>query len=89
MNKDLIVGLITTFVPLFAGGYLMLRKQESIFRFFIAMLLIGMGYLTATGAINDIGRTVLGKINYDHATPMVPAGTAPAAAPAAPAAPAK
>jgi hypothetical protein len=84
VNKDLIVGLITTFVPLFAGGYLMLRKQESIFRFFIAMLLIGMGYLTATGAINDIGRTVLGKMNYDHAAPTVPAA-APAAAPAAPA----
>ena len=81
MNKDLIVGLITTFVPLFAGGYLMLRKQTSIFRFFMAMLLIGLGYLTATGAINEIGATVLGKMNYDHATPTVPAA-APAAAPA-------
>ena len=55
----MIVGLVVTFVPLFATGYLMLRKQASIFRFFLAMLLVGLGYLTATGAINDIGAQVL------------------------------
>lgn len=86
MNKEMIVGLIVTFVPLFAFGYLMLRKQASIFRFFIAMLLVGLGYLTATGAINDIGAQALRHtpaVLQEPATiPVTAPTTAPVAAPA-------
>jgi hypothetical protein len=83
MNEELIVGLVALGVPFFAVGYLMLRKQAGIFRMFIAMLLIGLGYLTATGAINDIGAKVLG-----HKGMELPAEPAPAAAPATAPAPA-
>ena len=73
MNKDLIVGLIVMFVPLFVAGYLMLRKQPGIFRMFMAMLLVGLGYLSMTGAVNDIGSQVLGKKDQVMAPAPVPA----------------
>ena len=79
MNKDLIVGLIVMFVPLFVAGYLMLRKQPGIFRMFMAMLLVGLGYLTLTGAVNDIGAQILGKKDQMMAPVAAPP---PAAAPA-------
>ncbi len=80
MNLDLIVGLLVTAVPLLAIGYFMLAKQPGIFRMFVAMILIGLGYLTATGAISDIGSKVTG--NHVAAvpadTPAAPAAPAPA-----------
>jgi hypothetical protein len=89
MNQELIVGLVALGVPFFSAGYLMLRKQPGIFRMFMAMLLIGLGYLTATGAINDIGAKVLGhKAMELPPEPAAAPATAPAPAPApAPATP--
>ena len=60
MNSNLIVGLLASFIPLFVVGYLMLNKKPPIFRMFVAMLLVGLGYLTATGAVEDIGARVAG-----------------------------
>ena len=75
----MLVGLAATAIPLFAVGYLMLRKNAGIFRMFAAMLLIGLGYLTATGTMNDIGAKVLGRT-----AAMTPTEEpAPAPAPAA------
>ena len=86
MNQDLIVGALALGVPLFAVGYFMLRRNAGIFRMFVAMLLIGIGYLTATGAISDIGRAIMGNdaVVVPVETPVAPA--APAAKTAAPAA---
>lgn len=86
MNQDLIVGALALGVPLFSVGYFMLRGNAGIFRMFVAMLLIGLGYLTATGAISDIGRAILGSdaILVPIEAPVAPA--APAAKTAAPAA---
>ena len=78
MNQEMIVGLLAAGVPLFAVGYLMLRKQTGIFRMFVAMLLVGLGYLTATGAINDIGSRVMGVTQ--NAGPAVTPAAAPAPA---------
>ncbi len=61
MSTNLVVGLLASFVPLFAVGYLMLNKKPPIFRMFVAMLLVGLGYLTATGAIEDIGKRLMGS----------------------------
>lgn len=77
MNDELIVGLLALGVPLFAVGYLMLRRQAGIFRMYVAMLLIGFGYLAMTGALNDIGRKVLQRGGV-----AVPAALAPPPAPA-------
>jgi hypothetical protein len=72
VNSELVAGLVVSLVPLLIAGFLALRKEPGIFRFFVAMLLIGFGYLTMTGAINDIGAKVLG--HYKE----VPAAAAPA-----------
>ncbi|NOT71820.1 MAG: hypothetical protein HOP09_11255 [Hyphomicrobium sp.] len=85
MNQELIAGLVALGVPLFAVGYLMLRRNAGVFRMFVAMLLIGLGYLTATGAMNDIGRKVMGTYGLPPLPPVpaaAPAAPAPAAAPA-------
>lgn len=90
MTENLIIGLLVTAIPGFVLGYLMLSKQPAIFRMFIAMVLVGLGYLTATGAMEDIGSRVTGKRN-DIVVPVeaapateTPAAEAPAAeAPAA------
>ncbi len=86
MNEDLIVGLLATAIPLFAVGYLMLRRNAGIFRMFIAMLLIGLGYLTATGAMNDIGASVMGKVHQaiPETAPVTAPVSAPVTAPATP-----
>ncbi len=87
MNEELIVGLLALAVPLFGIGYLMLSKQAGIFRMYIAMLLIGFGYLAMTGALGDIGRKVLGRGEIAvPAAPVVKPAAAPAVAPAKPAA---
>ena len=81
MNSNLIVGLLATFIPLFAVGYLMLNKKPPIFRMFVAMLLVGLGYLTATGAIEDIGARVAGgsEMAAPVATQKAPEAAKPAA----------
>ncbi len=80
---DLVMGLLVTAVPAFAVGYLMLNKQPPIFRMFIVLVLVGLGYLTATGAIEDIGAKVQGKAAPTPvAAPAEPA-PAPATEPAA------
>ena len=88
MNQDLIVGLVATGIPLFAVGYFMLRRNAGIFRMFMAMLLIGLGYLTATGAMNDIGSKVLGSGHMMPTSEPAAAPVAPAPAPAGTPAPA-
>jgi hypothetical protein len=52
---------------------------------FVAMLLVGLGYLTMTGAVEDIGARVTGKATPIEVT--VPAAAEKTAAPAAEKAP--
>lgn len=88
MNLDLIVGLLVMAVPLIGVGYLMLSKQPGIFRMFVAMVVVGLAYLTATGAASDIGSQVMSRVSGAPAqltpteapAPAVPASPAPAGA---------
>ncbi len=75
MSENTLVGLAALGIPLLAAAYLMLRRQAAIFRMVVAMVLIGLGYLTATGAISDIGAKIVG----DATTPVVIEPTTPAA----------
>ncbi len=90
MSSNLIIGLLASFIPLFAVGYLMLNKKPPIFRMFVAMLLVGLGYLTATGAIEDIGKGLMGgtEIVVPAATKAAPEAAKEETKPAADAAPA-
>lgn len=76
MNQELFVGALALGVPLFALGYLMLRRNRGVLRMYIAMLLIGLGYLTATGALSDIGNKLMGvggEVNPTESTVPAPA----------------
>jgi hypothetical protein len=85
MSTNMIAGLLATFIPLFTVGYLMLNKKPPIFRMFVAMLLVGLGYLTATGAIEDIGKQLIGRSPAAVEAPAAKEAAKPAApAPDAP-----
>ncbi len=45
MTMDLLIGLLVAVVPLFVVGYLMLKDKKPIFRMYLAMLAIALGYL--------------------------------------------
>lgn len=74
MTSDAIIGLVVTGLVGFTIGYLMLNKKPPIFRMYLAMLGLAIGYLYATGAIEDIGA------KFGRHTPS-PAAAVPATAP--------
>lgn len=86
MSHFTLVGLLASAVLFFALGFLLLKGKPAIRRMYFVMILIGLGYLAATGAMEDIGRGLLGEPQVaapqDIAVPD--ATTAPAAETAAP-----
>lgn len=60
MHPDTVGGLILG-VPAIIIAYVALwRSQRAVFWFAVALILVGVGYLVATGAAADIGRLVTG-----------------------------
>lgn len=52
-----IVGAVILALPALAAAWLLLwRKQRPVFWFAAAMTVVGVGYLAATGATDDIAR---------------------------------
>ena len=49
------LGLAVLFLPLLGLGMMFLRRRLPILFFYTAMCLLALGYLSATGAIEDIG----------------------------------
>ena len=70
-----LLGAVVLAVPLLILAWLFLRRQRAVYLFAVALILVGTGYLMATGATSDIGNMVLG----DGAAPVA---TTPAPAPA-------
>lgn len=75
-----IAGLIALGIPLLLIGLLFLRGNKPVLGFYVVALLVGMGYLTSTGAIDEIGAMALEK--FGQVTAEKDPGPAPAAAPA-------
>jgi hypothetical protein len=78
-------GLLVLGVPLALLGLLFLRRNVPVLVFYFVMLVVGLGYLTTTGAVEDIGKTSLDKAGMaaEKAAESAPApATAPAPAPA-------
>lgn len=75
---DLAMSLLGTAViglPAYVIAWLFLRKQpRAIFLFALALLLVGLGYLIATGATADIGKRAMAMISGPAKAPV----TAPA-----------
>lgn len=82
MNET-IIGILVIGVPALLIGGILLGRYRPVFWMFFAALIIGLGYLTTTGTVDDIGKQAIGYVG----TPPPPAVT-PAAAPAAEPAPA-
>jgi len=55
------VGVLILGIPLLALAWLLLwQRQRQVFFFALALILVGLGYLAATGATDDIAHAVLG-----------------------------
>jgi dipeptide/tripeptide permease len=60
MDTAALAGAIIIGVPLYVLAWAALRKQpRAIFLFAIALLAVGIGYLSAVGATADIARRIL------------------------------
>ncbi len=74
-----IAGLLALGLTLLLIGFVFLRGRGAIFMFYLALCAVGLGYLTTTGAVDDIGAKVLDVVG--KATAEKDPGTVPAAAP--------
>jgi hypothetical protein len=55
-----IAGALILGIPLILVAYVVLwRRQRAVFWFAIALILVGLGYLMATGATDDIARSLM------------------------------
>jgi hypothetical protein len=72
-----VAGLLVLGLPLALLGLLFLRRNVPVLVFYLVALAVGMGYLTTTGAVEDIGGAALEKAGMAADT----AAPAPAPAP--------
>jgi hypothetical protein len=52
-------GWLALGIPMLLFGLVFLRRQGGVFWMYLAACLLGIGYLTTTGAVSDIGTKVL------------------------------
>lgn len=81
MNET-VIGILAIGVPALLIGGILLGRYRPVFWMFFAALVIGLGYLTTTGTVDDVGRQAIGYVGTPpHATPAVAPTPEPAAAP--------
>lgn len=56
-------GWLALGIPMLLFGLVFLRRQGGVFWMYLAACLLGLGYLTTTGAVSDIGTKVLTLVN--------------------------
>lgn len=72
-----IAGLAAIALPLLAGGLLFLRRHTPVFLLYLVLSAVALGYLWTTGAVDDVGATVLETIGASDPKPAAePAGNA-------------
>jgi hypothetical protein len=55
-----LAGAVILGVPVILAAWLLLRRQgRAVLWFAVALILVGLGYLAATGATDDIARSIL------------------------------
>ncbi len=71
-----LIGTAVLAVPAYVVLWLALRRQPpAIFRFGLALLAVGLGYLIATGATADVGQRVMAVwagASVPNAAPAIP-----------------
>lgn len=66
-------GWLALGIPMLLFGIVFLRRQGGVFWMYLAACLLGLGYLTTTGAVSDIGTKTLNLV-HSVSAPM-PAAT--------------
>ena len=56
----LVAGLLALGIPLLLFGLVFLRRQRPVLLMYLAASVVGLGYLTTTGAVTDIGTRLVG-----------------------------
>lgn len=79
----LVAGWLALAVPLFVFGLFFLSRYRPVLLMYLGACLIGLGYLTATGAVEDVGARLLGARDKV----ATPGATTPSAATPPPPAP--
>lgn len=84
MNET-VVGILAIAVPALLIGGILFGRYRPVFWMFFAALVIGLGYLTTTGTVDDVGKEVIGYIGTPPpaVTPAAAPEPAPAPTPAA------
>ena len=60
--EDTLTGLISIALPLLIVGRLFLYRYQPVFLFYLGLCIVTLGYLWSTGAMDDVGATVLDMI---------------------------
>ena len=58
MTQAALIGVAAIAIPFLVVVWFLLRKQCALWWFACALLVVGLGYLTATGAADDVGRRI-------------------------------
>lgn len=66
-------GWLALGIPMLLFGLVFLRRQGGVFWMYIAACLLGIGYLTTTGAVSDIGTKALNLYHSVGAPKTAPA----------------
>lgn len=66
-------GWLALGIPMLLFGLVFLRRQGGVFWMYLAACLLGIGYLTTTGAVSDIGTKALNLVSSVSAPKTVPA----------------
>jgi hypothetical protein len=76
------IGLLVLGVPLLLIGGLILKRWRPVLWMYVVVLAVGLGYLSYTGAVDDIGREAMAYIPTSAPAPAPAPAAAPAPAPA-------
>ncbi len=77
----LVAGWLALGIPLLVFGLFFLARHRPVMLMYLGACVIGLGYLTATGAVEDVGRKLLGTATTSATTPAKPAPAVPPPAP--------
>lgn len=76
-----VAGLLTLGVPLVLLGLILLRRNVPVLVFYFVAIIVGLGYLTSTGAVDEIGEAALEQTGFATDTSGIAPAPAPAPAP--------
>jgi len=80
------IGLLVIGIPALLIGGILLGRYRPVFWMFVAALAVGLGYLTTTGTVDEVGKQAIGYVGTPPPAATPAAAPEPAAAEPTPAA---